>query len=174
MNAVYGMTVGLAITMGGLTCSSQTTPVPFQQIAREMRLSAMRNPPDALVSGESSSSAESADPFASSAAMIRPAPVTIRRPIVAPLYLLNGLELGMAALDVETSHRCIVTHHCAEANPLMPSNLAGAMSVTFSLSAFSVFTSYRLKKQGSKMWWISPMVGTVAHTAGLATGLVHQ
>jgi len=35
-------------------------------------------------------------------------------------FPLNGIQVGMAVLDVEMTQRCIARHHCRETNPVMP------------------------------------------------------
>jgi hypothetical protein len=34
--------------------------------------------------------------------------------------------------------------------------------------------SYRLKKNDSKLWVLSPTVGIIAHTLGVASGFAHR
>jgi hypothetical protein len=100
---------------------------------------------------------------------------TVRpRTFTGGFYLLNGMHLGMAVLDAEMTHRCITDHHCSEGNPLMPSSLAGQLSINFAFVGYSSFVSYRLKKHRANLWWLSPTVGIAAHTVGLASGLAHH
>ena len=89
-------------------------------------------------------------------------------------FLVNGLHLGMAAFDVGMTQHCIANHHCREGNPLMPSSLAGQLGVDSAFVGFSVYSGYELKKQDSKVWWLSPAIGIVAHTAGVATGFINR
>jgi hypothetical protein len=86
---------------------------------------------------------------------------------------MNGLHLGMATFDVAMTQRCIADHHCQEGNPLMPSSLAGQLSIDFAYVGYGTFVSYRLKRHGSKLWWLSPTVGAAAHTVGVAIGFAH-
>jgi hypothetical protein len=88
--------------------------------------------------------------------------------------MLNGLHMGMAVFDVEMTQHCIADHHCREGNPIMPSSHAGQLSVNIALVGYGSYTSYKLKKRGSKLWRLSPMIGSAAHGAGAATGLVHR
>jgi len=174
MNAVRGTMLVCAISISGLACSAQDIAIPFEQIERNAQVSAKMEMPGGVTPASYSSSASPAEPFSSGAGMVRVAPATIHRNLGAKFYLLNGLELGMAIADVEATHRCIVSHQCRETNPLMPSNLAGALTVNFAFASFSTFTSYRMKKHNARMWWLSPTAGIAAHVAGLATGLAHQ
>jgi hypothetical protein len=80
----------------------------------------------------------------------------------------------MAVFDVEMTHRCIVSHKCREGNPLMPSSLAGALSVNFAFVGYGSWISYRLKKHHARVWWLSPAIGTASHIVGAATGLMHE
>jgi hypothetical protein len=86
---------------------------------------------------------------------------------------MNGLHLGMAAFDVAMTQRCIADHYCKEGNPLMPSSLAGQLSIDLAYVGYGTFVSYRLKRHGSKLWWLSPTVGVASHTVGVATGFAH-
>jgi hypothetical protein len=79
----------------------------------------------------------------------------------------------MGLLDVGLTQRCIAAHRCAEGNPLMPSSLAGQLSVNFAYVGYAAFFSYNLKKRHSRFWWISPASGIATHSAGVATGLMH-
>jgi len=99
----------------------------------------------------------------------------VNEKILSPsFFLVNGLHLGMALLDVEMTQHCLADHHCKEGNPLMPSSQAGQLSVSFAAFAYGSGMSYWLKKRHSRFWWTVPTAGIVAHTAGAATGLAHR
>ena len=89
-------------------------------------------------------------------------------------FPLNGIQVGMAVLDVEMTQRCIARHHCRETNPVMPTSQAGQPSVNFGLVACNSGISYWLKKHGSKLWWLPPSAGVVVHSVGVTTGFEHQ
>lgn len=89
-------------------------------------------------------------------------------------FLLNGLHLGLAVLDVEMTQHCLANHHCVEGNPLMPSSHAGQLGINFALVGYGTFISYRLKKQGSKLWVLSPAAGIAAHAVGVASGIENR
>jgi hypothetical protein len=72
-----------------------------------------------------------------------------------------------------TQH-CLADHHCVEANPLMPSSAGGQLGVDFATVGLGALASYRMKKDDSKLWVLSPAVGIVAHTLGVATGFAHR
>ena len=101
-------------------------------------------------------------------------PVKSPRIIDSKLVLLNGLHLGMAVLDVGLTQHCIADHHCREGNPMMPSSLAGQLSVNFAFVSYGSYVSYRMKKHRSSLWWVSPAVGISAHGVGVATGIMHE
>jgi hypothetical protein len=88
--------------------------------------------------------------------------------------LVNGLQLGMAVFDVGMTQSCIASHHCREANPLMPSSLAGQLSVAFASTAYETSVSYWLKRRKSRLWWILPASGAAAHAVGVASGFEHS
>jgi hypothetical protein len=176
MNKVNGTMLGLAILMGGWACPAQTVTIPFGRFEQDVQLSAkLTLPGNELASGSSSStlSPEVSNP-ALGAGFIRVAPLNIQRTLDSKYFLLNGLHLGMAVLDVEMTQHCIAAHKCREGNPLMPSSQAGQLGLNIPLVGFGSFVSYRLKKRGSRVWWLSPTTGTVAHAAGAVTGFIHR
>ena len=89
-------------------------------------------------------------------------------------YLLNGLHAGMAVFDVEMTQHCIAERRCRELNSILPSSNVGKLSVNFALVGYGAGASYWLRKHKSKIWWMSPVTGTVAHTFGVITGFTHQ
>jgi hypothetical protein len=173
--------LGLALAMGCCTCSAQQTTVPFGQLERDAQLTARLSLPSTDGSGSLSSSSLSAAAVGamepSAAGFVRsapPSPAIAPRTINSKFLLLNGLHLGMAVFDVEMTQHCIADHHCREGNPMMPSSQAGALSVSFGLVGWGSYVSYRLKKHGSNLWWISPTTGTSAHVVGVASGFAHE
>jgi hypothetical protein len=178
MKSTRGTVVVLALVMGGWACSAQEATIPFKQLEHNnSQLFASLSVPSNEMTSEYSSSNVSpnitpSDPMM--AGFVRVAPATIHRTMGSNFYLLNAAHLGSAVFDVELTHHCIMTHTCREGNPLMPSNLAGALSINFAFVGYSSFISYKLKKRDSHHWWLSPVVGTAAHTFGVATGLAHE
>ena len=83
----------------------------------------------------------------------------------APLVIVNALNFGAAAFDVETTQRCIRAGTCHEANPLMPSNRAGQYAQAFAIGAVVGGVSWKLKKDHSRAWWIPPVINASAHLA---------
>ena len=184
MKVIHGLALGLMVVMGSSICSGQDTKVPFGQIEIDAQLSAeLTLPGNDMASNHSSSDFSSsnpvpgvstAGPLGSAAGFVRVSPVVAHRSFSPGYWMVNGLHLGLAVLDIETTHQCIVSRHCREGNPLVPSSLGGALAVNISLVSFSSYVSYRLKKRDARIWWLSPVVGSAAHTVGLATGLAHQ
>ena len=176
MNAVQGTMLSVAIALSGLACSAQDTTIPFRQIERNAQtpqLSASAAVPEneaavghayGMLSGSSSSAGF----------VLVPPAAKSPRTLSAGFLLLNGLHLGMAVFDVEMTQHCIANHHCVEGNPLMPSSQAGQLSVNFAIVGLGTLASYKLKKQDSKLWLLSPTVGIAAHAAGVATGFAHR
>ena len=97
-----------------------------------------------------------------------------RRAFDRKFALLAGLQLGTAMMDVETTQRCMAAGHCREANPLMPSSHAGQIGVNLGSVAATTIGAYWAKKHHVKLWWIAPVIGIAAHSAGIATGLAHR
>jgi len=162
MNAMHGTMLGLVVAMGGWVCSAQQASIPFGQLEGNGQLSA----------SSFSTGVTPSEPFVTG--FVRMPPVTVPRTLGSSYFLLNGVHLGTAVFDMEMTQHCIATHQCREGNPLMPSSLAGQLSVDFALVGYGSFVSYRLKKHGSKLWWISPATGVAAHSVGAATGLAHR
>lgn len=175
--------VGMALLMGGWACSAQQAPVSFGQIQRDAQLSAMLTAPSSgpsmvFSAGPASANSASAAPsvFTSSAAagFVRAPVAKASRTLDARYFLLNSMDLGMAGLDMAMTRHCIADHHCGEGNPLMPSSLAGQLSVGIAFVGYDSVSSYWLKKHQSRLWWVPPFVGTAAHGVGALTGFVHR
>lgn len=188
MNKMRVTTLGLGIVMGGWACSAQQATIPFKQISQDAKLlNALALPGhetssslDAgILSSELASSGLASSGLASSSSsgsgFTRPAPVAARRrPLGANFYLLNGIDIGMAVLDVEMTQHCIATHKCREGNPMMPSSQAGALSVSIGLVGVTTWASYRMKKHESHIWWLSPTGGIAGHVVGVASSLIKR
>jgi len=173
MNAMHEALLGLAVVVSGAFCLAQNTTVPIRQIERDAQLSArVAVPPGEAAVGHTS---ETASESSSSASFVLVPPVVKSpRTLSTGFFLINGLHLGMAVLDVELTQHCIADHHCHEGNLLMPSSHAGQLGVEFGLVSYGTFISYKLKKQERKMWVISPMVGIGAHAVGIGSGLKNR
>lgn len=180
MNAVNGTVLCIAIVIGAWSCSAQNEAIPFNQIERDAVSPTI---PIARDVGEmrgnfTSSIALSGPALLSFTADQKPVdakPKSANSRLIGPrFYLINGLHLGMAAFDVAMTQNCIADHHCQEGNPLMPSGLAGQLSVNFAVVGFSSFVSYRLRQQHSTVWWLPPAIGVTAHGIGAATGIAHR
>lgn len=172
MNTRCGSLLCFVIAMGSIACSAQDARIPFRQIERDAQLSASAAVPanEAAVnhSYEISSGSSTSASFVLAPPVYRP-PRTLTR----SFFLINGLHLGMAAFDVGLTQHCLADHHCREGNPLMPSSLAGQLSIDLAFVSSGTIISYKLKKQESAAWWFSPVIGVIAHTAGVASGFVN-
>ena len=172
MNAVHGWGVGLVIALGASACVAQATAAAYEelppapQVQPHIMLSA-KNAPEPVLPGA---------PTSYSLAVNNAPPMAAKRhrAIDAEFLLVNGLHLGTAILDVELTQSCIASHHCQEGNPIMPSSQAGQFAVSFAFVAYGSGVGYWLKKHKSRMWWMPAAAGIAGHTAGAATGVVHQ
>jgi len=174
---VLGTMSSLAIALGCCVCFAQENTIPFGKIERNAQVFAELTvqPSESASNAYSSSSSPAVAPLEPSmASFVRVPPVTYHKPLMSGFLLLNGLQAGMAVLDVETTHHCIADHHCREGNPLMPSSQAGALGVNLGLVVYSTFVSHKLKKHGNRFWWIAPMAGISSHSVGVASGLAHR
>jgi hypothetical protein len=174
MKALQGAMLSLAVAMSGLMCPGQDNKIPFMQIQREARFSASASIPanEAAVGHSDGMLPESSSSSSAGSVFVTPT-AKVPRTFGPRFFLLHGLHLGMAVLDVELTQHCIANQHCVEGNPLMPSSHAGQLGMNFALVGWGTFVSYKFKKQGSKLWVLSPTVGIAAHTLGIATGIAH-
>ena len=165
----------LCAVMAGsyLACAAQKPTIPFQQIERNAQLSARTEvlPSVALV-GRPAESA-SAMPAASES-VLAPTAYKPPRTLSTGFFLMNGLHLGLAMLDVGLTQHCIADGHCREGNPIMPSSLAGQVAVDSAWVGWGTLISYKLKRNESRAWWVTPAIGIAAHTAGAASGFVNR
>ncbi len=176
MNAMQGTILGMAVALSGWVCSAQDAKIPFELLERNAQnpqLSASVEAPGneaavgrayGMLSGSSSSAGF----------VLAPRLPKVPRTLSPGFFLLHGAHLGMAVFDVEMTQHCIANHHCVEGNPLMPSSQAGQLGVDVAFVGLGAFVSYKLKKQDSSLWILSPTVGIAAHAVGVATGFKHR
>ena len=89
------------------------------------------------------------------------------------LLTLISLSYAAAVYDTQTTfaafERC--RGGCFEANPLMRPFVAhrsSAYAYSMGLTSLSVYGTYRLKKSGSRLWWVPIVATTALHiTAGI-------
>lgn len=105
---------------------------------------------------------------------IAPKPAGTERVADKKFLLMNGLALGMAVFDVEMTQSCIASHRCRETNPLMPSSHAGQLGLNLGLASATTWLSYHQKKNGSRTWWLPPVMSSAIHSVGVATGFQHR
>lgn|GEM_PF-6676545 len=163
----------LVFLIAGANCRAQRTAVPFRQIEYEARRTAGQPLFGNVVAADSSRSGYSFAAAIPSSVFTQPVDRQ-QRTLDAKFFLLNGLQIGLAAIDIGLTQRCIANRTCREGNPFMPSSLSGQLSVNSALIGTGMFVSYRLKKRQNKAWWISPVVGIAAHTVGAATGFKNR
>ena len=169
--------IGAILLAGAANSKAQQSPIALETIPLE---ASVRTKPNFSVDKNWT------DSYSSSLSQILPPPESLGAGIIRPIvplaeprvldrkyYLLNGLHLGMGLLDVGLTQRCIADHQCSEGNPLMPSSLAGQLSVNLAYVGYAAFFSYNLKKRHSRLWWISPTSGIATHSVGVVTGLMH-
>lgn len=173
MNAAHGTILGLAIVMGGWACSAQEVLSPHGQFEPGAPLNTRFTAPgnESVYSPFSRSLSSGVAPSArSSASFTRVPTVSVPRTLDSRYFLINGLHLALALLDAGITQRCIATHQYQEGNPLMPSSFGAQLGVDFALVGYSSFVSYKLKKQRSNLWWLSPTIGVTAHSVGVGIG----
>lgn len=171
MNSIYGTALGLTLVMGGWTCTAQESLIPLEPLPQApLKQTHLALPAEGLPK----TLATSVVPRFSSSASFEPAHPVAPRIADRKFLMLNGLHLGMAVFDVEMTQQCIARHKCREGNPLMPSSQAGQLAVDFAYVAYGTALSHWLRKHKSRLWWLPPTTGIVAHTVGVATGLAHQ
>lgn len=169
MKNIECIALELIVALGGCTCFAQKNPVPFAQILQDAKqqthlVSSVDSPGMSDSSSASSSST-------SGVVELQPSPVATHPVLDKNYFLLNGLHLAVGLADVESTQHCIAAHRCREGNPIMPSSQAGQITVIIGTFTTAAATSYWLKKHKSRMWWVSPTVGMIAHSIGVASGL---
>jgi len=169
--------IGVTLLGGVATSTAQQISIPFEKLQQEASVTIQPNFTVGTTSSESYSSSPSQlvpPPESIGTGMISAVvPVVSHKTLDRNYYLLNGMHLAIGLLDVGLTQHCMAEHQCAEGNPLMPSSLAGQLSVNFAYVGYAAFFSYNLKKRHSRLWWISPTSGIATHSAGVVTGLMH-
>lgn len=171
MKKVQGIVLAVSIVTGGWACSAQRPSVPLRQIEQDAQ--SQTQTIVALHDEASSfqSSAASSGSFVSRDPASRP-PGSLRTSNTR-YFLVNGLHLGTAMLDVALTQHCIANHACRETNPAMPSSAGGQVGVDVALVGYTSWVSYQMKKHQSRLWWFAPMIGAAAHVIGAETGIAH-
>jgi hypothetical protein len=94
------------------------------------------------------------------------------KPVIDWKYIaLNGANAGAAGLDLWSTHHLLATGRYKEGNPLMPRTVAGQAGVDAGIIAGAAWSSWYLKKHGSKWWLLAPVVGIGAHGFGATWNL---
>jgi hypothetical protein len=177
MKKRYGFVFGVMFLAGAATAFAKQNSVPFDKLTQEATV-AVGTPSSDGKTGQAMVYSSSLSPFIAPSgdpgiSLVRSTP-PIHQPKVlnGKYFLLNGLHLGMAFLDVALTQRCIAADQCMEGNPMMSSSLPAQLGVDFVSVGYAAFMSYKLKKHHSTLWWLSPTTGIAAHTAGIITGLM--
>ena len=173
MNKLNAALLGMSVAGSMSICSAQGSKIPFMQLEHDARVSAKLMVPDSEAAVSRSNEAYSLPPAFSASLYVQP---TYKQPRTADskFFLVNGLHLGWAALDIGMTHHCIANHHCREGNPIMPTSWGPQVAINAVFVSTSALISYHLKKQSSKAWWLSPVIGASAHTAGAITGIINR
>lgn len=176
MRATYSTILGLAIALGGYACNAQVAAIPPSPAARDGQLSAsntlpINQPAGNLFSSNLPSGVVPPEHLSAAAVgLIRVPPVVFPRTLDSKYFLINGMHLTMAMLDVVVTQRLIATGQYKEGNPLMPSSRGAQLGVDFALVGYGSYVSYKMKKQGYGSWWITPMIGVSTHSIGVGIG----
>jgi hypothetical protein len=170
------LTSGVVLLMGAVACFAQNPPIPSDLLQSREQASPRELAPDNVFSCAHSYETPSVVRASSSSASGGPTHAlrsADKRRLGVRYILLNGLDLGMAGLDVALTQRCIDQGRCREGNPLMPQSLAGRISISAALVGFGALVSAQLKKKGYRFWWMPPVAGIATHSAGAVTGFLH-
>lgn len=173
MSTVRGGFLCAVMATTSVACGAQSPTIPFKQIERNAQLSArMEAAPSVALVGRPSGPAATMP--AASEAVWAPPVYKPARTLSTGFFLVNGLHLGLAMLDVGLTQHCIADGHCREGNPIMPSSLTGQVGVDSAWVGWGTLISYKLKRNDSRAWWITPAIGIAAHTAGAASGFINR
>lgn len=133
MSTVQGGFLGLVIATSCAACMAQNQAIPFKQMEQNGQLSARvvaLPPPNGAPVGkayEPAAAMPGAATPAASGLMFGPPMYKPPRTLSTSFFLVNGLHLGLAMLDIATTQHCIADGHCREGNPMMPSSLGGQL-----------------------------------------------
>ena len=169
--SILAFTCCVLLICSGSLVSAQNPTIPFRQWQDSAHLSASASAPKLGIGGHSGSYAQ---PGLSAAVRYVQPSFKPQRVFDSKFLLLNGLHIGLTALDIDLTQRCIASGRCREGNPMMPSSLAGQAADGSAIVGYGFFVSFRMRKHESKAWWLSPMVGIGAHIAGAITGLINR
>lgn len=99
------------------------------------------------------------------------APVALQAQEVADrkFWTVNTMLIGSTIYDVESTYYALdKCQTCREGNPFMrPFVKAGKpwfYAVQGSIDAGVIYTSYKMKKNDKKLWWLLPVVMTATHS----------
>ena len=94
------------------------------------------------------------------------------RSFCLPYWLLTGVAVGLTVADIELTQHCLHQGTCHEGNPLVPTtNQAKLYPLQFGLTVVQSYLAYRLKKKGSKAWWLPQFSLSASHAVGVGFGL---
>jgi hypothetical protein len=87
--------------------------------------------------------------------------------------VVNGFLVSATVFDIETTYIGLENcSRCKELNPVMRpfvnSGRPAIYTVEMGINAGMIYYSYKLKKRGSKLWWVIPVAVGAAH--GVAGG----
>jgi hypothetical protein len=158
------------LAIAGVLGRAQEQSIPFEKMQSasqpdRLQRVAGANGEDAIVTSETAP--------ANGNATLALRPIPSRKP-GSRYFLLNGIHLGLALLDVQMTQHCIAEDKCTEGNPIMPSSRAGQIGFNLGVVTFSALASYKAWRHDEKIWWIAPAAGIAAHTAGVVTGIAHR
>ena len=94
------------------------------------------------------------------------------RSFCLPYWLLTGVAVGLTVADIELTQHCLHQGTCHEGNPLVPTtNRAMLYPLQLGLTAAQSYLAYRLKRKGSKAWWVPQFSLSASHAVGVGFGL---
>lgn len=171
MRPVRRVTLGLVVSMTTWCGSAQIPEAPRPaldgQLTNDFTVSGSTVAVPHLDSQPESSSAVSNS-------LMEPTGIDAPRKADTRFYTWNAIHLGMAVFDIEMTQHCIASHHCREANPVLPSSRAGQLTINLAIVAYTTGMSYWLKKHRSGAWWAVPAAGAAVHGVGVASGFEHR
>jgi hypothetical protein len=85
---------------------------------------------------------------------------------------LTVASVLLTVADVELTQRCLRSGRCHEGNPLVPTtSRAKLYPLQLGLTAAHSYLGYRLKKKGSRWWWVPQLSLSAGHGVGVAFGV---
>jgi hypothetical protein len=147
------------LLLAAVAFAAETPDAPSASRAKELRNSAALN--------TSPASAFDINEFAVVASGTAPDKKVVDKKFLA----LTGVATALTVMDFEMTQHCLGNRTCVESDPLMPTSHAGMYASSAPVNAALYYWSYRLKRKGSRIWWVPTAAAIASHAVGVGTNI---